>query len=290
MGKTRYGYRSIDGIEIFSRSAGEINAPTVLLLHGFPSSSFQFRSMLGALSDQWHLVTPDLPGFGFTSVASDFSYNYTFDSLADTLSKWIDQLNLSISAVYLHDYGGHVGFRLLARHCIRPQAIIIQNTEAYLGDGWKDPMRGIEARQRESPDQGRARLKSTLINEAGIRKEFYESLPRNIAECIDPAAFQLGWSKISHPEILQAMLDLHMDYGSNIRFYEEIQSYLRTTQIPTLLLWGERDQYLSMDAARAYQRDLPEAELMSFDGGHWLLESHSEEVNRAVRQFLTSRI
>ena len=290
MGKTRYSYHSIDGIEIFFRSAGETTAPTVLRLHGFPSSSFQFRSMLNALSDQWHLVAPDLPGFGFTSIASGHSYHYTFDSLADTVSKWIDELDLSISAVDLHDYGGHVGFRLLARQRIYPRAIIIQNTEAYLGKGWKEPMRGIEARQSESSEVGRARLKSTLINEAGIRKEFYEDLPPSIAERIDPAAFQLGWGKINRPEVLQAMLDLHMDYGSNIRFYEQIQAYLRTTQIPTLLLWGELDQYLSMDAAEAYKRDLPEAELMSFDGGHWLLESHSEEVNRAVRRFLTSRI
>ena len=290
MAEIKYSYASIDGTEIFFRSAGEVEAPTLLLLHGFPSSSFQFRHMLRGLSDQWHLVAPDLPGFGFTKVASSQKYTYTFDGLADTIARWIDKLGLEISAVYLHDYGGHVGFRLLARNCFSPQALMIQNTEAYLGDGWRDPMRGIEARQRESPEEGRARLKSTLINEAGIWREFFEDLPSSITKHIDPVAFQLGWSKICSPGVLESMLDLHMDYGSNIRFYERIQSYFRTINIPALLLWGEQDQYLSIDAALAYKHDLPEAELVKFDGGHWLLESHSEEINSTVRGFLARKI
>lgn len=151
-------------------------------------------------------------------------------------------------------------------------------------------MRGIEARQKESPEQGRPRLQRTLINKAGIWKEFFEDLPPSIAEHIDPAAFQLGWSKISSPDVLEAMLDLHMDYGSNIRFYGQIQSYLRNTQIATPLLRGERDQYLSPDAAQAYKRDLPNAEVVKFDGGHWRLESHPEEVNNVVRRFLSGTI
>lgn len=290
MTEVRYSYVPVDGTEMFIRSAGDVGAPAVLLLHGFPSSSFQFRYMLNSLSDKWHLVAPDLPGFGFTTVNDRQSYTYTFDRLAETIAQAIDKLNLNITATYLHDYGGHVGFRLLAHHCINPQAIVIQNTEAYLGEGWRDPMRGIEARQSESPELGRARLRDTLINEAGIRKEFYEDLPRDIGERIDPTAFQLGWNKINSPGVLDAMLDLHMDYGSNIRFYKQIQDYFHTTRIATLLLWGKQDQYLSIDAAQAYKRDLPEAEVVEFDGGHWLLESHSNEISDAVRTFLATRV
>jgi pimeloyl-ACP methyl ester carboxylesterase len=245
--------------------------------------------MMGSLSDRWHLVAPDLPGFGFTKLKDDHSYSYTFDRLADTVAEWIEKANLSVAATYLHDYGGHVGFRLLARGCFKPQAVIIQNTEAYRGEGWRDPMRGIEDRQTESPEEGRARLKQTLINKAGIWKEFFEDLPSTVADRIDPAAFQLGWDKICSPGVLDAMLDLHMDYASNIRFYERIQPYFRSTQIPTLLLWGDQDQYLSVEAAVAYKRDLPEAELQTFSGGHWLLESHPHEVNSAVRRFLLNR-
>lgn len=279
---------SVDGVDLFYRIAGRAGSPVMLLLHGFPSSSFQYRHMLSALSDRWQLVAPDLPGFGFSAITQP--YTYTFDRLADTIAQWIESLDLIISAAYLHDYGGHVGFRLLTRGSFRPKALIIQNTEAYRGEGWHEPMRGIETRQKEPPEQGRARLKETLINEAGIRKEFYEDLPSDIAERIDPAAFQLGWNKICSPGILDAMLDLHMDYGSNIRNYRPLQSYLVNEHPPTLLLWGERDQYLSMEAARAYQRDIPDAEIVQFDGGHWLLESHADEVNTAVRRFLSARI
>lgn len=290
MRETKYRVVSIGDVEVFYRQAGDVDAPAVLLLHGFPSSSFQFRHMLGALSDQWNLVAPDLPGFGFTNLGSEQQYSYTFDNLADTIGRWIEKLDLRIAAAYLHDYGGHVGFRCLVRNFFNPRALIIQNTEAYQGEGWRDPMRGIETRQRESPEEGRARLQTTLINEAGIWKEFFEDLPPSIAERIDPAAFQLGWSKICNRGVLEAMLDLHMDYGSNIRFYEQIQSYFRNTHTPTLLLWGEQDQYLSMDAAQAYKRDLPDAEVVKLDGGHWLLESHPEEVNSAVRKFLSRTI
>jgi pimeloyl-ACP methyl ester carboxylesterase len=151
-------------------------------------------------------------------------------------------------------------------------------------------MRGIEARQKELPEEGRARLQRTLINEAGIWKEFFEDLPPSIAQHIDPAVFQLGWSKICSPGVLDAMLDLHMDYESNIRFYQQIQAYFRNAQLPTLLLWGERDQYLSIDAAEAYKRDLPQAQIVNCDGGHWLLESHPDDVNKSVRRFLLNAI
>jgi pimeloyl-ACP methyl ester carboxylesterase len=285
-----HGSVFVDGVDVFYRSAGPREAPSVLLLHGFPSSSFQFRHMLTALSDRWNLIAPDLPGFGFTKLERQQTYLYSFDRLADTMARWIEKLKLNVAAVYLHDYGGHIGFRLLLRNCIHPRAMIIQNTEAYYGIGWRDPMRGIDARQKQSPEEGRGRLVRTLLNEAGIRKEFFEDLLPEIASRIDPAAFELGWRKICSPGVLEAMLDLHMDYGSNIRCYEPVQAFFRTSRIPTLLLWGERDQYLSLEAAHAYRRDLPDAELVSLDGGHWLLESHIDEVNNAVRIFLSARI
>lgn len=168
MSDTTYHYTTVDGVQVFHRRAGSLDSPTVLLLHGFPSSSFQFRRLLTALSDQWHVVAPDMPGFGFTRLKDNAAYRFTFDNLVETVSKWAETLKLNISAVYLHDYGGHVGFRLLARNVIRPRAIIIQNTESYRGEGWRDPMRGIEARQTESQEEGRARLIATLINEGGI--------------------------------------------------------------------------------------------------------------------------
>lgn len=286
MPPVRYRRISIRGAEVFYRTAGSPDAPTLLLLHGFPSSSFQFRDMLSSLSDRWHCVAPDLPGFGFTRASVGQTFSYTFDGLADVVAGWLEALKIKPTAIYLHDYGGHVGFRLLVQRKLAPRALIIQNTEAYHATGWRDPMFGIDRRQSESWEEGRAKLKSTLLNEDGIRKEFFEDLPAQIDERIDPAAFQLGWEKIRNPEILEAMLDLHMDYGSNIRCYPEVQSYLRSSRVPALVLWGEQDQYLSKEAAEAYRSDSPDAEIVIMDGGHWLLESHAEEVNERVRRFL----
>jgi len=243
--------------------------------------------MLRELSDDWHLVAPDLPGFGYTRLDRNTRTPFSFDGLAGTIDGFIQTLRLDVSAVYLHDYGAQAGFRLLTRGALAPRAVIIQNAEAFARIGWLEPMRGIERRTSEPHDQARARLKRELLNEAGIYREFVEDLPPELAERIDPAIVELGWRKMEDPYILDAMLDLHMDYGSNIAHYPRMQAYLRETMTPVLVLWGIRDQYLSADAARAYQHERPTIELQLFDGGHWLLETHPSEVNAAARAFLS---
>lgn len=279
MATVHHRYRTLDGVDLFYREAGRSGAPTVLLLHGFPSSSIQFRCMLRDLSDECHLVAPDLPGFGFTRVSDPTRYRFTFDGLATTIAGFIRALGLDVFAVYLHDYGAQTGFRLLTRRVIEPRAIIIQNAEAFHGIGWREPMRGIERRDR-------TKVKTDLLNADGIRKEFIEDLPVDLAERIDPAVIELGWRKINEPGMLDAMLDLHMDYGSNIEHYPRVQAYLRETARPTLVLWGERDQYVSADGARAYAGNAPNVDVKLLDGGHWLLETHPTDVNAAVRSFI----
>lgn len=264
----RHRFVRVDRAEVFYREAGRPDAPTVLLLHGFPSSSIQFRYMLSDLADEWHLVAPDLPGFGFTR--PDLGYVFSFDGLAATVAAFVRTLQLDVRAAYLHDYGAQVGFRLLTRAVIQPRAIVIQNSEAYRDIGWLAPMRAIEKRDRRT-------LLAGLLNPDGIRREFVEELPADLAERIDPAIIALGIHMINEA----AMLDLHMDYGSNIEHYPKMQAYVRESAARILVLWGERDQYVSADGARAYGRDV-----RLFDGGHWLLETHPTEVNVAVRQFL----
>jgi pimeloyl-ACP methyl ester carboxylesterase len=283
-------YSSLDGLNLFYREAGFVDAPSVLLLHGSPSSSFQYRHMLPDLSDRWHLIAPDLPPFGFTQLDPSLQYCFTFDNLARTLGDFIEKMHLDISAVYLHDYGAQVGFRLLTSGAIHPKAIIIQNSEAYHGIGWRTPMWGVEKRVSNSEEEQRPGLRRNFLNEHGIRKEFLEDLPSEIARRIDPAPIELGWNKIKEPIRTEAMLDLLMDYGSNLEHYPKVQEFLRTYACPTLLLWGELDQYLAPEAAHVYMRDVPNAEIHFFDGGHWLLESHSREVNSAVRSFLSKHI
>jgi len=283
-------YTSVDGLDLFYREAGSADAPVVLLLHGSPSSSIQFRYMLADLSDRWRLIAPDLPAFGFTEFRTNPRYNFTFDNLAMTVGRFIEKLGLRISAVYLHDYGAQVGYRLLTGGIIHPRGLIIQNSEAYHGVGWRDPMWQVQKRLTDPPEAARSRLLQSLLNKDGIRKEFLEELPSNIARRIDPASIELAWSKINNADRTNAMLDLLMDYGSNIDHYSKIQACLRATSHPALVLWGESDQYLSSEAAHAYKRDLPNAEFQFLDGGHWLLESHVKEVNQSVRKFLSAHI
>jgi len=255
MQQTTHQYTSVDGLNLFYRETGPADAPSVLLLHGSPSSSFQYRYMLADLSDRWHLIAPDLPPFGFTQLDPNLQYCFTFDNLAKTLGRFIEKMRLDISAVYLHDYGAQVGFRLLTSRIIHPTAIIIQNSEAYHGIGWRAPMWGVEKRLSNSREEARSRLRHTFLSEESIRKEFVEELPSEIARRIDPAPIELGWNKIKEPIRTEAMLDLLMDYGSNLEHYPKIQALLRTNACPVLLLWGELDQYLTPEAAlsRAFQ-------------------------------------
>lgn len=291
MQQTRHRYIRVDErVNMFYREAGPPDAPTILLLHGFPSSSIQFRYMLAELSDRWRLLAPDLPGFGFTRVNPVHSYAFTFDGLAATVRGFLEKIGCEISAVYLHDYGAQAGFRLLTDGTIRPRALIVQNSEAYQGTGWYEMMRGIEKRLADPPGKARAELIAHLLNSEGINKEFTEHLPPGILDRIDPAVIELAKKKLSDPMFINAMTELHMDYGSNIQHYTNIQRYFRTHTLPALVIWGKWDQYLSAEAAQAYRADLPDMELIVMDGGHWLLETHSKEVNAAVRNFLARHL
>jgi len=288
MERIRHLYSRIDDVDLFYREAGPADAPTLFLLHGFPSSSLQYRYLIAALCDRWHVVAPDMPGFGFTKVNGP--YLYTFDALAATIGDFIQREGRPVAAVYLHDYGAQVGYRLLLNGAIRPGALIIQNSEVYHGAGWHDAMWGIEKRRVDPPAESRARLMKHLFNPEGIRKEFMEDLPPDITSLIDPAVIALAVHKLDDPAYVKSMMDLHMDYGANIQNYPKVQQYFRDHPTPALILWGNRDQYLSTEAGQAYTRDLPDAEFVFMDGGHWLLESHSQEVNAVVRGFLERHI
>ena len=236
MQEVRHRYVPLDGVKLFYREAGQRGKPTILLLHGFPSSSIQFRYLLAELSDRWHVLAPDMPGFGFTTVDDGCSYRFTFDHLAETIRHFLQVLNVEIFGVYLHDYGAQAGFRLLTRGILQPHALIVQNSEAYRSIGWHKMMWGIEARLHEPPEEARAKLLQGLLNREGIEKEFLEALPLDLAERIDPAVIELGWRKLSEPGIVEAMLDLHMDYSSNFQNYPNVQAYFRQAAKPMLLL------------------------------------------------------
>ena len=281
----RHRTTEIEGVKIFYREGGSPSAPVVLLLHGFPSSSFQFRYMLPVLADTYHVLAPDFPAFGFSECPVRSRYSYKFDHYADTIEAFTNKLGLAQYALYVHDYGAQVGFRLALRSPERVAALVIQNSEAS-EDGRTQSWSAIEDYWRDPSLLKREALRQRLFTEKGIRSEFVEHLPPEIVELIDPSTIALSWTHIRRPGVVEALLDLHLDYQSNVVLYPRFQSYFRAHRPPALIIWGRDDQYCTPAAATAYKRDLPNAEIHIIDGGHWALESHRSRVIQLTREFL----
>lgn len=263
----RYRYVIVDGQRLFYREAGPEDAPAMLLLHGFPSSSFQFRHSLIALTDRWRLIAPDFPGFGFSAVPDHSHFAYTFDHFAEMIDHFIQAMAIEPRAMYLHDYGAQAGYRLLANGTVRPAAVIIQNSEAYFEPGRTDAWASAEAYWRDPSAGNRESMRASLLNENGIRREFVENLPAHIVERIDPSVIRLACDHIRRPGVAEAMLDLHRDYSSNVAFYPKVQAWLRQSRVPTQILWGKGDQYYGPEQAEAFRRDVPDITIDYFEGG-----------------------
>jgi pimeloyl-ACP methyl ester carboxylesterase len=272
----------VDGIDTFYREAGPAGAPVVLLPHGYPCSSFQFRGLMPALADRWRTIAPDFPGFGHSATPADFAY--TFEGHAGFLRRFVDTLNLGRYVIYLHDYGSQHGLRLAISQPERVAGLIIQNGDIYedqhgpkyapLQQFWDDPT-----------PAGRRRL-SEAVSLAGFRDEFLGELPPSLAERVSPDLWTLSWAVLDTPERREHLTNLLADQRHTRQWFTRQQEYLRTHQPPALIVWGPRDGYMPEGAARAYLRDLPQARLHLLDGGHWLLETHLDAVVALVRDFL----
>ena|ERR1041385_6720685 len=275
----------LTGMRIFYREAGSPGSPAVLLLHGFPSSSHQFRFLIPAIADRFHVFAPDFPAFGFSSCPALSEYEYTFEHYTDTIEAFAQTLGIDRYGLYVHDYGAQVGFRLAVRSPDKVRALVIQNSEAYYPDGRSPSWAVTEEYWRDPKPRKREELRNYLFTQEGIRREFLEDLPRGIQELIDPGTITLAWTQINRPGVTDALLDLHLDYRSNVELYPRFQTYFRKHQPPVLVIWGKEDQYYSPAAAIAYKRDLPNAEVQVIDGGHWALESHGPEIIHLTRRF-----
>ncbi|GGT14320.1 alpha/beta fold hydrolase [Streptomyces chromofuscus] len=274
----------IDGIEVFYREAGPRDAPVVLLPHGYPCSSFQFRHLMPALGDRLRLVAPDLPGFGYSGTPDGTRFSYTFDGYADFLQRFTQALDLPRYALYLHDYGSQFGLRLALRAPERVAALIIQN-----GDIYEDAFGPKYATLREfwarPTPQGRERLAAN-VSEEGFRDEFVGELPARLAERVSPDLWKLHWQLMRTPERRANVVALFEDQATTLADFPGQQAYLREHRPPTLIAWGPHDGYMPEAAARAYLRDLPDAELHLLDGGHWALETNLDEIVALTRDFL----
>jgi pimeloyl-ACP methyl ester carboxylesterase len=282
-------YRStvVDGRSIFYREAGDPAAPTVLLLHGFPASSHMFRDLIPLLADRFHLVAPDHLGFGHSDAPSAAEFAYTFDHLADLTERVVDALGLARYSLYLHDYGGPVGFRLATRRPDRVQALILQNTNAY-EEGLTQlaqPLRtaGQQPRTAESD----AALRQLLTPET-TRFQYLEGV--RDPERISPDGWTSDQSFIDRPGNDEIQLTLFYDYLSNLKRYPEWHAYFREHQPPTLIVWGQNDPFFNLDGARAYARDLPDAELHLLDAGHFALEDHADVIAGHIARFLDTHV
>lgn len=287
-GKTRtsatVAYRStkVDGINIFYREAGSPSAPTLLLLHGFPSSSRMFDTLIPLLADRYHLVAPDYPGFGQSDAPAASEFAYTFDHLASVIDKFTDQLGLKEYAMYVQDYGGPVGFRLALAHPERIRAIVVQNAvahEAGLGPAWDS---------RKAYWADRARYEDTVIpsftslETAKLRHVRTSPHP----ERYNPDAWLDEYAQLSRPGQRQIQSDLFYDYRNNVASYPRWQAWMRQHQPKMLVLWGRYDPSFAVDGAAAYRRDVARAEVHVLDAGHFALDEKLDEIAALMRDFL----
>jgi len=282
---TRVQHRvvQVDGVDIFYREAGPADAPSVLLLHGFPTSSHMFRNLIPQLADRYHVVAPDYPGYGNSSAPAADEFDYTFDHLADMVEQFTEQIGLDSYSIYLMDYGAPVGFRLATRHPERVQTLIIQNGNAYDEGIDNDFWAPIKKYWASNSVADRDPLRGLLTIDA--TKWQYTHGVRNV-ESISPDTWDHVQPRLDRPGNQEIQLDLFYSYGSNPPLYAEWQEYLRTWQPPTLIVWGKNDPIFPAAGAYPYVNDLPDAELHLFDTGHFALEEDGTVIASLMRDFL----
>jgi pimeloyl-ACP methyl ester carboxylesterase len=274
-----------DGIQVFYRSAGDVNAPVLLLLHGFPTSSFMFRDLIPRLADRYRVIAPDLPGFGFTEIPEARKYTYSFEALARTLEAFTNALRLMRYAMYIFDYGAPTGLRLAMAHPERVSAIISQNGNAYeegLGDAW-GPIRKYWA---EPTPENRGVLSENILTFEGTRWQYTHGVVNPVT--VAPESYTLDTALLERPGNKDIQLDLFLDYASNVKLYPKFQEYFRKNKPPLLAIWGKNDPFFIPAGADAYRKDLPNAQIEFLDTGHFAIETHPVEIAAAIRDFLGS--
>ena len=284
---TRYRSATIDGLDVFYREAGERSNPTLLLLHGFPSSSHMFRNLINALADSYHLVAPDHIGFGRSSMPTVHEFDYSFDALTAVTEKLITQLGLDRFAIYIHDYGAPIGLRIASAAPERITAIITQSGNAYL-EGFT-PFWDVLF----------AHAKDRAVNERGVREyltqsktywQYTHGVPADRLDRIAPEAWLLDQAGLDRKGNDEVQLQLFWDYQFNLDGYPKFQEYFRTHQPPLLVTWGKNDEIFGAAGAEAFRRDLPDGEFHLLDAGHFALETHGDEISAYIRAFLGKHV
>lgn len=282
-----YRTSKVNGLNLFYREAGPEGAPTVVLLHGFPSSSHMFRNLIPVLAQRYHVIAPDYPGFGYSDAPKASEFEYTFDHLANVVDRFLEQKGIERYSIYIQDYGSPVGFRLATAHPERVQAIISQNGNAYeegLSAFWSEYLKPYWNNRTSETE---AKMRGLLSLEA--TKMQYLTGVRN-AEQVSPDAWQHDQALLDRAGNQEIQLDLFYDYRTNLPLYPKWHEYLRKKRPPVLLVWGKSDEIFIEPGARAFLRDQPEAELLLLDTGHFALEEDAETIGRLMLDFLERKV
>ena len=281
----KYNRVNIDARGIFYRETGNADAPALLLLHGFPTSSHMFRDLMPRLADRYHVVAPDLPGFGFSDAPARAEFKYTFDNLARVMQAFAEKIGLRRYALYVFDYGAPVGFRLALARPERVTAIISQNGNAYeegLSQGWNP----IQRYWREPTPENRAALRDFLKPETTKWQYTHGVADESL---VAPESYTLDTALLARPGNDEIQLDLFLDYANNVALYPKFQAYFRAQRPPLLAVWGKNDPFFLPAGAEAFKRDQPEADVHFYDTGHFALETHAAEIAAEIRKFLAQR-
>jgi pimeloyl-ACP methyl ester carboxylesterase len=283
---TRFKTVDVDGPDVFYREAGDPGRPSILLLHGFPSASHMFRDLIPELADDYHVVAPDLPGFGQTEIKPRDQFAYTFDNIATVIDRFTEIVGLNKFAIYIFDYGAPVGLRIAARHPERISAIVTQNGNSYL-EGVSAAFNPVQAYWANPTDENRNALRGFLAPETTLFQYTHGVADISL---VSPDGRTLDDAYLARPGNDEIQLDLLLDYASNVAAYGTFQAYFRAHQPPLLAVWGKNDPFFIPPGAEAFRRDLPDADIRFFDTGHFALETHAAEIGAAIREFLARHL
>jgi pimeloyl-ACP methyl ester carboxylesterase len=286
MADIAYRTADVEDLTVFYREAGASDSPTLVLLHGFPSASHMFRELIPLLADRFHIIAPDLPGFGKSDMPARGDFGYTFEHITDVIDRLTETLGLDRFALYVFDYGAPVGFRIAARHPERITAIISQNGNAYeegLSDGWNP----IQAYWKEPSEANREAIRTLLDSQTTIW-QYTHGVPDDTR--VSPDGYGLDNYYLARSGADEIQLDLFLDYASNVALYPTFQEYFRTSRPPLLAVWGMNDPFFLPAGAEAFKHDIPDTDLRFLDTGHFALETHVEEIAAAIREFLTQQV